>query len=248
MGDAKRLIIKPISYADATRIICALHYSGKVKWGVQINLGVFLDGVCGGAMQYGPSMVGRRMAGLVSGSGLHQFLELNRLAFADWLPRNGESRALAYSLRWLRATYPQLKWVVSFADGTQCGDGTIYRAAGFLLTQVKRNAGMLRMPDGSVVSTKTLGNKENLAPDGRQGTAIAKEAGAVPLDGFQLRYVYFLDPTWRERLTCPVLPYSAIGEAGATMYKGKRPKQATTSVQEASGGAAPTRTLQEVTP
>ena len=59
------------------------------------------------------------------------FLELNRLAFADWLPRNSESRAIGYALRWLRATYPWLQWIVSFADATQCGDGAIYRASGF---------------------------------------------------------------------------------------------------------------------
>ena len=41
--------------------------------------------------------------------------------------------------------------------------------------------------------------------------------------GHMLRYVYFIDKRWRKRLTVPVLPYSAIAEAGATMYRGKRP-------------------------
>lgn len=34
--------------------------------------------------------------------------------------------------------YP-IEWVVSFADATQCGDGTIYRASGFLLTGIREN-------------------------------------------------------------------------------------------------------------
>jgi hypothetical protein len=243
LGDAKRLIVKPISSADARDIVKALHYSGKVCRNSQVHLGVFLDGVCGGALQYGPSMDRGKTAKLVTGTSPRQCIELNRAAFADWLPRNGESRAIAYSLRWLRSMYPHLKWVISFADGTQCGDGTIYRAAGFLLTAIKPNKSMLRMPDGSVVARLSLDTTVKTA-DGRWGSAVARENGATPLDGFQLRYVYFLDPSWQERLTCPVLPYAAIGEAGATMYKGKRPKQATTSVQEARGGAAPTRTLQ----
>jgi len=242
LGDAKRIVVTPISGTDANRVICALHYSHKRARNPQVNLGVFLDGVCGGAMQFGPSMDKRKVAGLVKGTGLHQFLELNRMAFADWLPRNGESRAIAYALRLLRTTYPQIKWVISYADATQCGDGTIYRASGFLLTQINPNKTLLRMPDGSVVANLSL--DWYVSPNGRRMSSVAKENGATPLDGFQLRYVYFLDPTWRERLTCPVLPYSAIGEAGATMYKGKRPKQATASVQEARGGAAPTRTLQ----
>jgi hypothetical protein len=47
------------------------------------------------------------------------------------------------------------------------------------------------------------------------------EAGARPLPGFQLRYLYFLDPTARQRLTVPVIPFSKIAEAGAGMYLGR---------------------------
>ena len=42
------------------------------------------------------------------------------------------------------------------------------------------------------------------------------------LQGFQLRYIYFIDPAYRQRLTVPELPYSAIADAGARMYKGER--------------------------
>jgi hypothetical protein len=57
---------------------------------------------------------------------------------------------------------------------------------------------------------------------------VFKAAGFRPLDGFQLRYIYFLDPSWRARLTVPELPYSAIDEAGAGMYRGvKKASEAT---------------------
>ena len=63
------------------------------------------------------------------------------MAFDDTLPKNSESQD-----RYLPATAeksaPQLKWVVSFADATQCGDGTIYRASGFVLTNIKPNTGI----------------------------------------------------------------------------------------------------------
>lgn len=48
------------------------------------------------------------------------------------------------------------------------------------------------------------------------------EAGFKPLEGFQLRYIYFLDPSYRERLTVPELPYSRIQELGEGMYKGEK--------------------------
>ena len=41
------------------------------------------------------------------------------------------------------------------------------------------------------------------------------------MEGFQLRYIYFIDKAWRDRLTVPVLPFSAIDEVGAGMYRGQ---------------------------
>ena len=58
------------------------------------------------------------------------------MAFTDVLPRNSESRALGIAMKLIRKHAPQIKWVVTFADGAQCGDGTIYRAAGFVLTSI----------------------------------------------------------------------------------------------------------------
>lgn len=231
MGDAKRLEVKPISAADATRIVKQLHYSGKTVQNSQLHLGVFMDGRCGGAMQFGPSLDKRKMVGLVEGTLWNEFIELNRMAFADWLPRNGESRALGFAFRWMRKQYPQLKWVVSFADGCQCGDGTIYRASGFVLTGIRSNTSIVTRPDGSIGSELTGG----------------KHTGGRPLPGFQFRYIYFIDPTARERLTVPILPFSEIDRRGAGMYKGK-PRVAsagsgTPDIQSGGGGAIPTVTL-----
>lgn len=234
MGKAKDLIVKPISSADANRIVKALHYSGKVVNNSQVHLGVFMDGRCGGAMQFGPSLDKRKIQGLVSGTLWNEFIELNRMAFADWLPRNGESRALGFAFRWMRKQYPQLKWCVSFADGTQCGDGTIYRASGFVLTLVKRNSTIVQRPDGSVGSELVGG----------------RHLGGKAMPGFQLRYIYFIDPTARQRLTVPILPFSEIDRRGAGMYRGKTRVRSedsgTADNQSAGGGANPTRTLKPV--
>lgn len=233
MGDAKRLIVKPISAKDAGRIVKSLHYSGKTVQNSQLHLGVFLDGKCGGAMQFGPSLDKRKMVGLVEGTLWNEFIELNRMAFADWLPRNGESRAIGYAFRWMRKEYPHIKWCVSFADGCQCGDGTIYRASGFVLTGLRNNTTIVTRPDGTIGSELSGG----------------KHTGGKPVAGFQLRYIYFLDPTARERLTVPILPFSEIDRRGAGMYKGKPRVRSvdsdTTAVQAVEGGAIPTRTLIE---
>lgn len=266
MGSAKDLIVKPISSQDANKIIKKLHYSGKVVNNSQLHLGVFYNGRCGGAMQFGPSLDKRKIVGLVKGTLWNEFLELNRLAFADWLPRNGESRCIAYAMRFIKKTYPWMKWVISFADGTQCGDGTIYRASGFFLTGIKVNNQIWEMPDGEV-TTRMVATDTRRPERGRLlarvsvtkgadvlesgGASMKKfvEAGWKPKEGFQLRYIYFLDPTAKDRLTVPILPFSEIERRGAGMYKGiKRDKQAIGSDQEHSGGAAPTVTLQDKRP
>jgi len=256
VGDAKRIIVKPISASDANRIVKALHYSGKVVNNSQLHLGVFLDGKCGGAMQFGPSLDKRKMLGLVSGTLWNEFIELNRMAFADWLPRNGESRAIGYAFRWMRKQYPQIKWCVSFADGTQCGDGTIYRASGFVLTGVKESKVIIELPDGYRFAGPTLtglgvngGEKVRQEVKRRTGILVGERgeascarllnAGAKYLPGFQLRYIYFLDPTARDRLTVPILPFSEIDKRGAGMYKGKQRLQGASSETNDTAGNLP---------
>lgn len=218
-------------------------------------------------MQFGPSLDKSKLVGLVAGTKWNEFIELNRMAFSDRLPRNSESRAIGVAMRILRKQYPHLQWVVSFADCTQCGDGTIYRASGFVLTGIKKNTQIWEAPQGERFSrtaltdgtskkqqqqavriSRTIVEKgSNILDTGAASMAGSREAGFVPLPGFQLRYVYFLDPTARERLTVPILPFSEIEVRGARMYKGQRVVSdtgETASVQEEEGGSIPTTTLQ----
>lgn len=289
MASAKDLIVKPISASDANRIVKSIHYSGKVVKNSQVHLGVFLNGRCGGAMQFGPSLDKRKIQPLVKGTLWNEFIELNRMAFADWLPRNGESRCIGYAMRWMRKTYPQIKWVVSFADGAQCGDGTIYRASGFVLTGIKENNQIWHAPTGERFSRTSLTDgrskqqqqqqakkvvsrssmtmkgkngggqirKDIAARDGMVETGAAsmkqfEQAGWQPIPGFQLRYLYFIDPTARERLTVPIIPFSEIQRRGAGMYRGKpragSADSGTPGIHSGGGGATPTPALLSETP
>lgn len=76
---------------------------------------------------------------------------------------------------------------------------------------------------------------------------VYEEAGFKPLDGFQLRYIYFLNSSARDRLSVPVLPFSRIEELGAGMYRGEKVKRGKEQAPEhpsGLGGATPTTTLQ----
>jgi len=208
-------------------------------------------------MQFGIPIDKRKALRLVEGTPWNGMLDLHRVALADWLPRNGESRALSVALRWLRATYPWLEWVQSYADATQCGDGAIYRACGFELVAIRPNTSMYRMPDGEVVCKVVLepgfspnaGDSSVKARYGKRGSETAgvflRRIGADRLHGHQLRYVYFLDPSARERLTVEPIPYSEIARRGVGMYKGKprKPSGEATPPQGEEGGSIPTSGL-----
>ena len=242
MGRAKDIRVMPIAAKDANALVKRWHYSGKVVNNSQLHLGVFLDGKCGGVMQFGPSLDKRKIMGLVEGTGWNEFIELNRMAFADWLPRNSESRAIGYAFRWMRKQYPHIKWCVSFADGTQCGDGTIYRASGFVLTSVKVNDSMWE-------HTRT-GERRQDMQFFHTGTLQERKNGLWrKVQGHMLRYLYFIDPTARQRLTVPILPFSEIEKRGAGMYRGKPKTSAGSSTVERptsggeAGGSIPTPAL-----
>ena len=163
-------------------------------------------------------------------------LELNRMAFDDVLPKNSESRCISIAMGMLKKNAPQVKWVLSFADGCSCGDGTIYRASNFVLTGIKPNKTTAILPDGTeltdlafrvnrAVKRPELGGKSAQEFFGSSNPSFdqyLQYVGGKRADGYQLRYIYFLDKKWRKRLTVPELPYSKIKEMGAGMYKGEK--------------------------
>lgn len=208
----KDIVVKVIPAKVAVPFVKAHHYSGKVVNNSCLHFGAFLHGQLHGVMSYGPSMVKKEIIGLVEGTSWNGFLELNRMAFDDCLPRNSESRCIGISLRLIRRNAPQVKWVVSFADGCQCGDGTIYRASNFVLTGIKKNDQLRRNPrTGEVVQSMTAYHQR-----------IADYDKWEKVTGYQLRYIYFIDPAARAKLTVPIIPFSEIDKYGAGLYKGKK--------------------------
>jgi hypothetical protein len=229
MGRAKEIIVKVIPSKIANEFVKKHHYSGKSVNSVLLNFGCFLDEKLHGVMQFGNPIMKSNVIGLVSNTSWNEFLELNRMAFDDYLPKNSESRCFSIAIKLLKKNASHIKWILSFSDGTQCGDGSIYRASGFFLTAIKKNEGVIKMQDGLIT------HKTAFMPGLKGATAIKRkynwnegksvkkqldELGAVELQGFQLRYIYLIDKTCK--ITVPILPFSKIDEMGAGMYKGEK--------------------------
>lgn len=236
MFTAKDIFIKTIDSKSANAICRKNHYSGKVDPRSQIHFGVFLKDLCLGVLQFGPSIDKRRM-GQNLGIGMNEFIELNRMAFSDALPKFSESRALGYTLKILKKTYPHLRLVISFADACQCGDGTIYRASNFKLHSYKKNTTILRLPSGEIVADKTFNNQIDKKYKGYEKSECTK------LSGFQMKYLYFFDKELENKFK--FIPFDKIPKE-VRMYKGiKRTElESKASVlQTEESGALPTSAL-----
>lgn len=240
---AKDIIIKPIKSRDANEICKRFHYSGKVVPNSQIHLGVFYNGKCEGVMQFGPSTFKKKLCNLVENCKMNEFIELNRMAFSDILPRNSESRAISIAIKIIKNNYKHLKFIVSFADGCQCGDGTIYRASGFKLTSIKKNSGLVRNRiTNEVFSQVTLTKGKHILKNGK--ASIDKNGEYEVLQGYQFRYIYLLNKSLK--LNCSEIKFDKIPES-VKMYKGiKRTKHESNvpGYQSGEGEAVSTSTLQ----
>jgi len=211
MGRAKEIIVKVIPAKIANEFVKKHHYSGKVVPNSTLHFGCFLDDKLHGVMSFGASMRKDLIQPLVENTGWNEFIELNRMAFDDYLPKNSESRCFSIAIKLLKKNASHIKWVVSFSDGTQSGDGTIYRASGFVLTQIKQNSQLRVNPKTNEVMQSMQAFHLGLSKDFHTWEK---------LEGFQLRYIYLIDKTCK--ITVPILPFSKIDEMGAGMYKGEK--------------------------
>jgi hypothetical protein len=212
MGRAKEIIVKVIPSKIANDFVKKNHYSGKVVNMSTLHFGCFLDNKLHGVMSYFPPMDKRNVLDLVdTGISDHnkkwnEMLELNRMAFDDYLPKYSESRCIAISIKLLKKNAPQIKWILSYSDATQCGDGTIYRASGFKLTQINKNSTIYKLANGEIVA--------------KRGDSNYDFKNSEALKGFQNRYIYLIDKSCK--INTEILPFSEIDKKGAGMYKGKK--------------------------
>ncbi len=201
MGRAKELRVKPIDARTANNFICKNHYSGKVVPNSQLHLGAFLDEELHGVMQFGPSINKKGTINLVKDTPWDGFIELNRMAFDSYLPKNSESRAISVAMRLLKKNAPQIKWVISFADATQCGSGTIYRASGFKLVGITKNTALRVNPATGETMHVIQAHHLKRSKEFRSWE---------PLVGYQIKYLYFIDKTYEKNLTIKPMDYKVL--------------------------------------
>lgn len=194
--------VRELDRETANRIIRSNHYSGVVYAGSFVHLGLYCGSLLG-VLQYGFAMNPSSQGSVVSETAQDEYLELNRMWIDDVLPRNSESKAIAYSLKYIRRRLPKIAWVQSFAD-ERCGRyGVVYQAANF--TYCGEHTSVFWELDGAMYHNSLMSRNPDLTPKARRVQDGKERAVAHSLR--QFRYIYFLKRCFRTRLLLPVLPY-----------------------------------------
>ena len=195
--------VAQIPCATARAVIIEHHYSHRVVNNSHLHLGVFREGAFEGVLQWGYALNPARAGKVVANTTQGQYLELNRMWLSDDAPRNSESRAISYSLKYIRRACPSVAWVQSFADERCQGLGVVYQACSFLYL------GFHESPffelDGEIYH-KLLVTAH--LKSGKRGAYLRANLDRAKLHKLrQFRYIRFLKTDWIKRLRMPILPY-----------------------------------------
>lgn len=196
--------VREIARDLANDMVVLNHYSRRFVPSSRIHLGVVLDGSLVGALQFGVAMNPASHASIMAGCGLYEYLELNRMWLDEIAPRNSESRALSFAIKFIRRKEPRIKFIQSFAD-ERCGlSGRVYQAANFLFCGM--HIGRFWELDGEFYHNSLMTDTTRMNSP-RARTLLANKARAIPHDLKQYRYIYLMQPRYRRDLLLKVKPY-----------------------------------------
>jgi len=113
--------------ARADEIIVKHHYSHKVTRNSFVSMLVVYYGEVSGALQCGygirPKIKGKYKP--------EEVREFDRMWLSDEMPKFSETIVLSLFHKFMRAAYPEVKVLISYADTSAGNTGTIYKAANY---------------------------------------------------------------------------------------------------------------------
>lgn len=204
-GD-ENFYIKEINREIANKYVKENHYSKKVYSATYIHLGLYINSVFSGVLQFGYAMNPASQSSVVSGTNIDEYLELNRMVLDDGAERNSESRAISYAIKYIKRKYRKIKWIQSFAD-ERCGKfGIVYQAANF--SYYGEHTNIFWELDGEFYhnihatvaegTSRYYGKSEYL----QKNISMAKKHVLR-----QFRYIYFINKKYKDRCLYKELPY-----------------------------------------
>ncbi len=200
--------VQPIPFVAAKQIIIKHHYLHSLPGGTKLAFGVVMCGKLLGAITFGAGPYNSFR--LVRDAKQNDCLTLTRLWLSDQLPANSESRVIGILLRAIKKN-TEVKLLVSYADPSQGHLGIIYQATGWIYTGLSEAMPMFDLGDGKIRHSRSLSHAY-----GSHSKKFFESSGVkikVLPQPRKHRYLYFLDKSYRNKLTVPSLPYPKKGES-----------------------------------
>ncbi len=170
--------------AEADNVIVKHHYSRKVTKNSFVSLLVLYNGKVNGALQCGygirPKIKGDYKP--------EQVREFDRMWLSDDMPKFSETIVLSLMHHYIKMVYPDIKYIVSYADTTVGNTGTIYRAANYKFIEAIK-ADLYILADGERVHPVTMWHRHKT----RKWDVLTKMyPGISKPKGKQLKFIYQL--------------------------------------------------------
>lgn len=227
--DVSKIVIRRISKVLAKEIIVKNHYTHKwtlcrIAYGVFYKKGQTFDFIDSdeeliGCVVYGQP-VGRSAASSLSDKlKISNVFELTRLFIFDGYGKNIESYVIAKTFKLLNLDFPEIKAIISYADGERGHTGRIYQATGFLY---QGNSSLALMPNYGISLTgppnyKWIHSRTVNSIWGSHNVEFLKKAIGKTFfrkkESKKHRYIKFISPKKSENrlleksLKHPILPY-----------------------------------------
>jgi hypothetical protein len=126
----------------------------------------------------------------------------------DAAPRNSESRAISYAIKYIRRACPTVAWIQSYADERCGGYGVVYQAANFLYIGCHKTT--FYELDGQTYHEMLL--TAHLKSGNRGAYLRAHLDRAEKRTLRQFRYIFFIKRDWMRRLNFQVQPFPKRAE------------------------------------
>jgi len=196
--------IKEIERKICVKIIKENHYSKKVVNSSFIHLGVFEKNKLKGVLQFGYLFNPTYHSKIIEFSKPEDAMELNRMWLSDEINiKYPESRAISFSIKYIKRKYPKIKWIQSFADERCGGFGIVYQASSF--NYYGEHSSIFWTLENEIYHNSLMTRNPKL----RKSAAYlqSKKGNAVKLELRQFRYIKFINQKWKKKCLLTEMPY-----------------------------------------
>jgi len=201
--------IKECNHSLVDKLIADNHYSKKVTSNRCLSFAVYYKGILSGAMQIGYGIKPDEKQHIIEGANSNNVKEFDRMWLSDNMPKYSESICISKMIKLLRKNHPDLKVLISYADGIRGNIGTIYQATNFTYIGEIEGEFYYQPSTGEWIHPVTMWHRYGTRAKDKLNDIFGNDIKHIR--GKQYRYVYFINRGWKRRVKIKSQKYPKKG-------------------------------------